>query len=71
MYENEFNEFDIGIPYIPHMTIGKLSTTQLLNNAFDDIKYIDNTFSTIVKRISVEMIGEHEESIIVIEKELD
>ena len=56
--------------YIPHMTIGKLPTIELLNNAFNDIKSIDDTFSTIVKKISVEMIGDNEESIIIIEKEL-
>lgn len=70
LYDNEFKEFNIGLQYIPHMTIGKLPTIELLNNAFNDIKSIDDTFSTIVKKISVEMIGDNEESIIIIEKEL-
>lgn len=70
LYDNEFKEFDIGLPYIPHMTIGKLSSVKLLNNAFNNIKSTGDTFSTVVKKISVEMIGDNEESIIVIEKRL-
>ncbi len=70
LYDNEFKEFDIGLQYIPHMTIGKLPTVELLNNAFRNIQSINDTFSTVVKKISVEMIGDNEESIIVIEKEL-
>lgn len=70
LYDNEFKEFDLGLSYLPHMTIGKLSTAQLLENAFNDIKSMNNTFSTIVNKVSVEMIGDNEESIIVIEKEL-
>ena len=70
LYDNEFKTFDSGLPYLPHMTIGKLSTAQLLENAFNDIKSMNNTFSTIVNKVSVEMIGDNEESIIVIEKEL-
>ena len=70
LYDNEFKEFDLGLPYIPHITIGKLPTAQLLENAFNDIKSMDNTFSTIVNKVSVELIGDNEESIIVFEKEL-
>ncbi len=70
LYDNEFKEYDVGLKYIPHMTIGKLPTAELLNNAFNNIKSPDYTFSTIVKKISVEMIGDNEESIIIIEKEL-
>ena len=70
LYENEFKRFESGLPYVPHMTIGKFPTANLLENAFNDIKSMDNTFSTIVNKVSVEMIGNNEESIIVIEKEL-
>lgn len=70
LYDNEFKEFDIGLKYVPHMTIGKLPTVESFNNAFNNIKSIEDTFSTIVKKISVEMIGDNEESIIIMEKEL-
>ena len=70
LYENEFKKFDSGMPYVPHMTIGKFRNINLLENAFNDIKSMDNIFSTIVNKVSVEMIGSNEESIIVIEKAL-
>lgn len=70
LYENEFKEFDKGLHYIPHMTIGKLSTAEELDDAYNDIKSIKHTFNTIVNKISVEMIGENEESIVTVEVEL-
>ena len=69
-YANEFKKFDAATQYIPHMTVGKLPTVESLNDAFRDVEIIKNTFHTIVHKISVEEIGEHEESIIIIEKEL-
>lgn len=70
LYGNEFKEFDLGLKYIPHMTIGKVSTGELLNEAFNNISSMDTFFTTKVKNVSVEMIGDNEESIIVAEKEL-
>lgn len=70
LYDNEFKEFDIGVQYIPHMTIGKLSSADLLKSAYDKIYSIDATFRTVVRKVSVEMIGSNEESIIIIEKDL-
>lgn len=52
------------------MTVGKLSSIELLDKAFEDVNKRNDKFSTVVRRISVEMIGEHEESIIIIEHEL-
>ncbi len=42
-----------------------------MNEAYESIKEIEDSFSTVVNKISVEMIGENEESIIIIEKELN
>lgn len=70
LYKDKLKEFNLGYDYIPHMTVGKLSSIELLNKAFDAVNRCNDKFSTIVKKISVEMIGEHEESIIVIENEL-
>jgi hypothetical protein len=39
--------------------------------AYEDVKEIDCTFTSLITKISVEMIGEHEESIIIIEKQLE
>lgn len=70
LYKNEFKQFDLGLPYKPHMTVGKLLTVDLLKDAYEQVKTMNATFGTTVRKISVEMIGENEESIIVIEKEL-
>ena len=70
LYNTDFKEFNLGLHYIPHITIGKLSSVQLLNEAYNNIAYINDTFSTTINKISVEMIGDNEESIIVIEKVL-
>lgn len=52
------------------MTVGKVSSLELLNKAFDNVnKHYNEKFSTVVKKISVEMIGDYQESIIVIEHE--
>ena len=70
LYDNEFREHDLGIDYKPHMTLGKLPTVEALNVAYEEVKEINRVFKTIVNKISVEMIGENEESIIIIEQEL-
>lgn len=46
------------IKYIPHITIGKASSIQELDS-------FDYEFKTVVDEISIELIGEHEESIII------
>ena len=68
--DNEFREHDLGLGYMPHMTVGKLPTIDPLNIAYKKVKEINKEFKTIVNKISVEMIGENEESIIIIEQKL-
>lgn len=70
LYENELKKFDLAYEFVPHMTVGKLSTMQLLDEAFEDISLNRELFNTIVDKVSVEMIGKNEESIIVIDKNL-
>lgn len=71
LYKGRLKQFDAGYDYVPHMTVGKESSEELLNKAFDDVNKCNDIFSTVVKKISVEMIGDHEESIIIIEHELN
>lgn len=72
LYSDKLKQFYTGNDnYVPHMTVGKLSSLELLDKAFDDVSMCDDKFNTIVKKISVEMIGEHEESIIIIEHNLN
>ena len=70
LYSNEFSAFDLGMPFIPHMTVGKLKTVDDLNDAYESVAGNITVFKSIITKISVEMIGENEESIIVIEKKL-
>ena len=46
------------IKYIPHITLGKASSIQELDS-------FDYEFKTVVDEISIELIGKHEESIII------
>ena len=70
LYENEFSVFASGSEFAPHITIGKLPSIQQLDDAYNNTKDLNETFITIVNRISVELIGENQESIILFEKEL-
>ena len=69
-YVNEFREFDMRLLYTPHMTIGKLNSVSLLNDAYAKLQSMNEIFETTVNKISVEMIGANEESIIIMEKYL-
>lgn len=71
LYKDKLKQFDAGYDYVPHMTVGRVSSMELLDNAFDDVSAYNDKFSTVVKKISVEMIGDHEESIIIIEHEIN
>ena len=70
LYANELKVCDEGFIYDPHMTVGKFESALLLDEAYEEVKGIDNVFSCRVDTISVEVIGPNEESIIVIEKKL-
>lgn len=54
----------------PHITVGKFTDVSELNKAYQDANKMQCSFCTIVDKISVEMIGENEESIIIVEKGL-
>lgn len=56
--------------FIPHMTMGNLDSEDKMEAVYDTLKDMDICFETMVEKVSVERIGEHGESIIIIEKEL-
>ncbi len=70
LYANEFASYDLGLVYNPHITVGKLPGADALGRAYDDVRHIQEIFETVVDTVSVEMIGDNEESIIVLEKKL-
>lgn len=55
---------------MPHITVGKFASENKLNEAYEKMKGFNGKFYCIVDRISVEMIGDNEESIIIFEKRL-
>ncbi|MGH4120360.1 2'-5' RNA ligase family protein [Clostridium sp.] len=56
--------------FMPHMTIGSFTSKEDLNIAFKDTELIKEEFTTIVDKISVEIIDENEDSIIEVEVDL-
>ena len=52
------SHFKDSIKYVPHITLGTANTIQ-------DLISFNYEFKTIVDEISIELIGEHEESIII------
>lgn len=56
--------------FMPHMTIGSFTSREDLNMAFKDTELIKESFTTIVDKISVEIIDENEDSIIETEVDL-
>lgn len=70
LYKNEFSQYDLGLPYVPHMTIGKLPERQKLDEVYRKLKNMKETFCATVNKVPVEMIGDKEESVIVAEVNL-
>ena len=52
------SHFKKSIKYIPHITLGK-------SNNIEDLDSFNHEFKTRVYEISIELVGEHEESIII------
>ena len=57
--------------YMPHMTIGCFESREDLNKAYEEAGTINHSFSTIVSKISAELIDENEDSLVDIEVELN
>ncbi len=72
LYENEFSDFK---PlwlheYVPHITVGQFNTHEELLKVFELEGNLSESFSCLVDTISVEIIGENDESIIELEHPL-
>ena len=50
--------------YLPHMTLGCFASTAELETAYKETQVITESFSTIVEKISVEIVDDNEDSII-------
>lgn len=71
LYANEFQNFDSGLPYLPHMTIGKLPNKDLLEDAYSHVRSVNDTFNAVINKVSVEEIGQKGESVVILEKRLE
>lgn len=69
-YLNEFKIVYKNIEYLPHMTLGKIKSFDLLKNAYDLLKNNNDIFITEIDTISVEEIGKNNESNIIINSKL-
>ena len=69
-YRREFREFDAGIPYAPHITVGNFKTPEELEKAWQEVQTLSEVFETTIRRVSAEMIGPNGESIIIMEQHL-
>ena len=70
LYSRALSSFSPEIPYSPHMTLGNLENRNALHAAYEAVKSISESFSTVADTISVEKIGKQGESIILMEKNL-
>jgi len=70
LYANELHEFDLGYDYVPHMTVGKLDSSEKLTDAYAEIQEMKDMFFAVAGSVYVERIGENEKSIIIMEKKL-
>ena len=70
LYSGALSSFSSEIPYSPHMTLGNLENRNALHAAYETVKSISESFSTVADTISVEKIGKQGESIILMEKNL-
>ncbi len=64
-------EFLKSTKFKPHLTVGKLSSNAKFKKALKDIEGFNEVFKMLVKKITVEIIGENQESIIESEIELN
>ena len=55
---------------MPHLTIGSFTSKEDLNIAFKNTELIKENFTTVIDKISVEIIDENEDSIIEVEVDL-
>lgn len=75
LYKGILNEYKPNwlkeVEFFPHMTVGDFVKKEELEKAYEDSKSIEIHFSTLVEKISVEIIDDNEDSIIEIEVNLD
>jgi 2'-5' RNA ligase len=70
LYKGILESYKTDVMYKPHMTVGRVQTKEDMDNVFQMLEHYEYKFETIVDTISVEVIGEDEESNIELEFKL-
>ena len=65
LYKDEFRNFDLGLPYLPHVTLGAFDSREDLDRAYEAVKCGNLHFVAKVTEVCAERIGEQGESIII------
>ena len=60
LYDGLLKQFKRNLPYIPHMTVGKLQNKSTLDEAYEEVKKMEQTFSTIIDTVYIEEIDEEQ-----------
>ena len=64
LYDGILQEYRGKKVYVPHMTIGRLINEADQIEAYETLREMSDTFHTTVTKVTVEIIGEYQESII-------
>ena len=72
LYAESFSQFKPSWlkQYTPHLTVGQFGSAHEAQKAYEMEKHQTETFACTVEKISVEIIGEKDESIIEVERRL-
>ena len=60
LYDGLLKQFKKDLPYIPHMTVGKLQNKNDLDQAYEDVKKMGQAFTTAIDTVYITQIDENE-----------
>lgn len=69
LYDGSLKQYLKDIPYNPHITLGTFDNSENMDIAWEAVRDINEEFTCTVRGLSVEIIGENGESVIILEKE--
>lgn len=64
LYDGLLREFKSDLPYIPHMTLGKLPNKEALDSAYEDVKRLQNNFVARIDTVYVIEYSEDETTLV-------
>lgn len=64
LYDGLLREFKSDLPFIPHLTLGKLPTKEALDSAYEEVKRLQNAFVERIDTVYVMEYGEDESAMV-------